>query len=91
VDRGFGTPHGFALLLSASTVGIGLVETAEDAAAASLAPDGIRGPAFGLLAATHACCKPAASAIAGALRTLVSLHVAFLYLAASMIRRLCAR
>ena len=40
-----------ALLFAAAGIGIGLVETAEHAAVAALAPNEIRGSAFGLLAA----------------------------------------
>lgn len=91
---GFGfvgsTVVGLALLFAAAGVGIGLVETAEHAAVASLAPNEIRGSAFGLLAATQSFGNLAASAIAGVLWTLVSPRVAFLYLAAWMIVSLVA-
>lgn len=66
-------------------VGIGLVETSESAAVASLAPDGLRGSAFGLLGATQSFGNLAASAVAGALWTLVSAEAAFAYLAAWMV------
>ena len=79
-----------ALLFAAAGVGIGLVETAEHAAVASLAPSEIRGSAFGLLAATQSFGNLAASAIAGALWTLISPRVAFLYLAAWMLVSLAA-
>jgi MFS family permease len=78
------TLAGLALLFVAAGVGIGLVETAEHAAVAALAPNEIRGSAFGLLAATQSFGNLAASAIAGALWTLASPRIAFLYLAAWM-------
>ena len=91
---GFGlvgsTVAGLALLFAAAGVGIGLVETAEHAAVASLAPNQIRGSAFGLLAATQSFGNLAASAIAGLLWTLVSPRLAFLYLAAWMVVSLVA-
>lgn len=79
-----------ALLFAAAGVGIGLVETAEHAAVASLAPNEIRGSAFGLLAATQSFGNLVASAIVGALWTLVSPRVAFLYLAGWMLISLVA-
>ncbi len=91
---GFGligsTVLGLALLFAAAGIGIGLVETAEHAAVASLAPNDIRGSAFGLLAATQSFGNLAASAIAGALWTLVSPRLAFVYLAAWMVTSLVA-
>jgi MFS family permease len=91
---GFGfvgsTVAGLALLFAAAGIGIGLVETAEHAAVASLAPNEIRGSAFGLLAATQSFGNLAASAIAGLLWTLVSPRLAFLYLAAWMVVSLVA-
>jgi len=48
-------------------IGIGCVETAEHAAVASLAPEHLRGSAFGLLAAVQSLASFAASAIAGLL------------------------
>jgi len=84
------TVAGLGLLFAAAGVGIGLVETAEHAAVASLAPNEIRGSAFGLLAATQSFGNLAASAIAGALWTLVSPRLAFLYLAAWMVLSLVA-
>ena len=62
-------------------VAIGCVETAEHAAVANLAPEGLRGSAFGLLAALQSAGNLAASAIAGALWTLISPTAAFLYAA----------
>jgi MFS family permease len=81
---------GLALLFAAAGIGIGLIETAEHAAVASLAPPDIRGSAFGLLAATQSFGNLAASAIAGALWTLVSPRVAFLYLGVWMLVSLAA-
>ena len=91
---GFGlvgsTVVALALLFFAAGVGIGLVETAEHAAVASLAPNEVRGSAFGLLAAIQSFGNLAASAIAGALWTLVSPRLAFLYLAGWMVVSLVA-
>lgn len=71
-------------------VGKGFVETAEHAAVAALAPEELRGSAFGLLAAIQSAGNLAASALAGVLWTLVSPRVAFLYLAAWMLVALAA-
>ena len=91
---GFGmvgsTVVALALLFATAGVGIGLVETAEHAAVASLAPNQIRGSAFGLLAATQSFGNLAASVIAGAIWTLVSPRLAFPYLAAWMLVSLAA-
>lgn len=65
-------------------VAIGLVETAEHASVADLAPDRIRGSAFGMLAAVQSFGNLAASAVAGLLWTLASPTVAFGYAAALM-------
>ncbi len=65
-------------------VAIGLVETAEHASVADLAPDGIRGSAFGLLAAVQSFGNLAASSIAGVLWTAVSPAAAFVYAATLM-------
>lgn len=76
-----------ALLLAlfvAAGIGIGFVETAEHAAVARLAPEEIRGSAFGLLAAVQAFGNLAASGVAGLIWTLASPTAAFLYLAAWM-------
>jgi hypothetical protein len=54
------------------------METAEHAAVASLAPIGLRGSAFGLLAAVQGFGNLAASAVAGALWTALSGQAAFL-------------
>jgi len=65
-------------------VGIGCVETAEHAAVASLAPERLRGSAFGMLATVQSLGNFAASGIAGLLWTLVSPTAAFIYAAAWM-------
>jgi MFS family permease len=70
--------------------GKGFVETAEQAAVAVLAPQEVRGSAFGLLAAVQSFGNLAASATAGALWTLVSPRAAFAYLAGWMIVSLLA-
>lgn len=66
-------------------VGIGCAETAEHAAVAAVAPDEIRGSAFGALATVQAVGNVAASVVAGLLYTLVSPAAAFGYLAAWML------
>jgi MFS family permease len=73
-----------ALLFAAAGVGIGLVETAESAAVATLAPPELLGSAFGALAAIQSFGNLAASVVAGAIWTLASPRVAFLYLAGWM-------
>jgi len=74
-----------ALLFAVAGIGIGLAETAEHAAVALLAPPALRGSAFGALAGVQSFGRLAASAVAGALWTLVSPRVAFLYLAVWML------
>ena len=74
-----------AVLFGLAGLAVGFVETAEHSAVASLAPVDLRGSAFGLLAAVQSFGNLAASAVAGALWTLVSPRVAFLYLAAWMV------
>lgn len=71
-------------------IGIGCVETAQAAAVAHLAPDGLRGSAFGMLATVQSLGNFAASAIAGLLWTLVSPTAALLYAAAWMLVALAA-
>ncbi|KLL12792.1 MFS transporter [Protofrankia sp. BMG5.30] len=66
-------------------IGIGCAETAEHAAVAALAPDEIRGSAFGLLATVQAVGNLAANVVAGLLYTLASPTLAFSYLAAWMV------
>jgi MFS family permease len=73
-----------ALLFAAAGIGIGLVETAQSAAVATLAPPELLGSAFGALAAIQSFGNLAASAVAGGLWTLVSPRAAFLYLAGWM-------
>ena len=73
-----------ATLFLLAGAGKGLVETAEQAAVAALAPPEVRGSAFGILAAIQSFGNLGASVTAGALWTLVSPRVAFLYLAAWM-------
>jgi MFS family permease len=70
---------------AAAGVGIGLTETAQSAAVATLAPPELLGSAFGALAAIQSFGNLAASALAGALWTLVSPRAAFLYLAGWMV------
>ncbi len=86
---GFALAGGTLLLLlvlfALAGVGIGLVETAENAAVAALAPEAVRGSAFGLLAAVQSFGNLAASGIAGLLWTVASPEVAFGYLAAWMV------
>ena len=64
---------------------IGCAETAQSAAVAHLAPPHQRGSAFGLQATLQSAGNLAASAIAGALWTLISPTAAFLYAAAWML------
>ena len=82
------TGESFALLAVCfvlAGIGIGCAETAETAAVAGLAPEQLRGSAFGLLAALQAVGNLVASAIAGVLWTAVSPTAAFLYVAAWMV------
>ena len=66
-------------------IGIGCVETAEHAAVAALAPERLRGSAFGMLATVQSLGNLAASAVAGLLWTVVSPTAALLYAAAWML------
>ena len=70
-----------ALFFALAGIGIGFAETAEGAAVAGLAPSEVVGSAFGLLAGVQSFGNFAASAIAGAIWTLVSPRAAFAYLA----------
>ena len=79
-----------AVLFLLAGVGKGLVETAEQAAVAALAPPEVRGSAFGILAAIQSFGNLGASVTAGALWTLVSPRAAFLYLTAWMLVALVA-
>lgn len=72
------------LSFAVAGVGIGFVETAQHAAVASLAPENVRGSAFGLLAAIQSFGNLAASAVAGVIWTTVSPEAAFVYLAGWM-------
>jgi MFS family permease len=76
---------GLGACFLAAGVAIVCAETAEHAAVANLAPEGLRGSAFGLLAALQSAGNLAASAIAGVLWTLVSPAPAFVYAAAWML------
>lgn len=87
------TGPGLALLAAGfvlAGIGIGCVETAQHAAVASLAPERLRGSAFGMLATVQSVGNLAASAIAGLLWTLVSPAAAFLYAAGWMLVALVA-
>ena len=75
---------------AAAGIGIGAAETAENAAVASLAPSGLRGSAFGLLAAIQSAGDFIASALVGLLWTLVSPTVAFRAGAAFMLAAFAA-
>ena len=70
-----------AALFALSGTGKGAVETAQGAAVALLAPQELLGSAFGALATIQSFANLAASAVGGALWTLVSPRTAFLYLA----------
>jgi MFS family permease len=74
-----------ALVFAAAGIGIGFVETAQGAAVATLAPSELLGSAFGALAAIQSFGNLAASVVAGALWTLVSPRVSFLYLSGWMV------
>jgi MFS family permease len=65
-------------------IGIGAVETAEHHAVASLAAEGLRGSAFGLLAAMQSAGNLAASGVAGILWTTVGPGTAFAWAAGWM-------
>jgi MFS family permease len=73
-----------ALLFVLAGTGKGLVETAQGAAVATLAPPELLGSAFGALAAIQSFGNLLASVVAGALWTLASPRVAFLYLSGWM-------
>jgi MFS family permease len=65
-------------------IGIGCVETAEHAAVATLAPENVRGSAFGVLAAVQSLGNLVASTAAGLIYTVVSPAAAFTVAAALM-------
>jgi MFS family permease len=71
-------------------IGIGCVETAEHAAVAALAPENLRGSAFGLLATAQSLGNFVASSVAGLLWTLISPAAAFTYAAIWMLIALTA-
>ena len=73
-----------AVCFVAAGVAIGCVETAEHAAVAALAPTGLRGSAFGLLAAVQSFGNLVASAAAGILWTVFSPAAALSFAAALM-------
>lgn len=73
-----------AVCFALAGIGIGCAETAEHAAVASLAPEHVRGSAFGLLAGIQSVSNFAASGIVGLLYTVVSPAAAFAYAAALM-------
>jgi MFS family permease len=79
-----------AVLFVVAGVAKGLAETAENAIVAAYAPEEARGSAFGILAGIQSFANLAASAVAGALWTLVSPRAAFLYLAAWMLLAVAA-
>jgi MFS family permease len=79
-----------ALLFVLAGTGKGLVETAQGAAVATLAPLELLGSAFGALAAIQSFGNLLASVVAGALWTLASPRVAFLYLSGWMAVSLAA-
>jgi MFS family permease len=70
-----------AALFALAGTGKGAVETAQGAGVALFAPPDLLGSAFGALATIQSFANLAASAVAGALWTLVSPRAAFLYLA----------
>lgn len=79
-----------AVAFVAAGIGIGCAETAEHAAVATLAPEHLRGSAFGLLATVQALGNLLASVIAGLLYTVASPAVAFGYTASCMALALAA-
>ncbi len=85
---GFALAGASVAVLAACFVGVGVaigcVETAEHAAVAALAPEDLRGSAFGLLAAVQSFGNLLASAVAGILWTTVSPAAGLLFAAALM-------
>jgi len=77
-----------AVAFALGGIGIGCVETAEHAAVATLAPDALRGSAFGVLAALQSFGNFVASALAGLLYTVASPTAAFGYAGTMMIAAL---
>jgi MFS family permease len=74
-----------AVAFLAAGVGIGAVETAEHAAVAALAPEHLRGSAFGLLATVQSFGNFAASAVVGLLYTVASPALAYGWATALMV------
>ncbi len=74
-----------ALFFAAGGFGIGIGETAQSAAVAARSDERVRGSAFGTVAAIQSMANLAASAVAGALWTLLSPRAAFVYLAGWMV------
>ena len=74
-----------ALAFVLAGIGIGFVETAQHSAVATLAPEAIRGSAFGLLAATQSMGNLIASTVAGILYASVSPAAAFGFAAGCMV------
>lgn len=85
---GFGAAGASIAVLAAcfvaAGVAIGCVETAEHAAVAELAPAGLRGSAFGLLAGVQSLGNVVASSAAGVIWTLASPAAAFAFVALLM-------
>jgi MFS family permease len=79
-----------AVCFAFAGIGIGCVETAEHAAVASLAPENVRGSAFGVLAGVQSLGNLVASAVAGVLYTAFSPAAAFIYAALLMAGALVA-
>ena len=73
-----------AACFAVAGIAIGCVETAEHVAVARLAPEDLRGSAFGLLAGVQSFGNLVASAVAGLLWTLVSPAAGLLFAAALM-------
>ena len=71
-------------------IGIGCAETAEHAAVATLAPEGVRGSAFGLLAAVQSVGNLVASSVVGVLYTVASPAAAFAFAGGLMVIALIA-
>jgi MFS family permease len=74
-----------AVAFVAAGIGIGCAETAEHAAVAALAPEQVRGSAFGVLATVQAGGNVVASTVAGLLYTVASPAAAFGFTAACMV------
>lgn len=79
-----GSPLFLGLAFAMAGVAIGFVETAQHAAVAAMAPPGLRGSAFGVLAGIQSFGNLAASGVAGLLWSSFSAGPAFVYLAGWM-------